>query len=46
METRKKRAVLFLSSIPIAIMVNALRIAITGMLYPTMGAAAAEGFFH
>ena len=21
-------------------------IAITGMLYPTMGAAAAEGFFH
>jgi exosortase/archaeosortase family protein len=41
-----KRGVLFLSSIPIAIMVNALRIAITGMLYPLMGAAAAEGFFH
>jgi exosortase len=41
-----KRLVLFLSSIPIAIVVNALRIAITGMLYPFMGAAAAEGFFH
>jgi exosortase len=41
-----KRVVLFLSSIPIAIIVNALRIAITGMLYPLMGAAAAEGFFH
>jgi len=41
-----KRAFLFLSSIPIAVAVNAFRIAITGILYPVMGPRAAEGFFH
>jgi exosortase D (VPLPA-CTERM-specific) len=41
-----KRVALFLSSIPISIIVNSMRIAITGALYPIMGAQAAEGFFH
>ena len=41
-----KRIVLFLSSIPLAIFVNAFRIALTGILYSIFGAAVAEGFFH
>jgi len=41
-----KRAVLFLSSIPLAIVINSFRIAVTGILYSTMGAKVAEGFFH
>ena len=41
-----KRVVLFLSSIPLAIVINSFRIAVTGILYSTMGAKVAEGFFH
>ncbi len=41
-----KRVVLFLSSIPIAIFVNALRIAATGVLHSVWGPDVAEGFFH
>ena len=41
-----KRAVLFLSSIPIAILVNSFRIALTGVLFGFWGAEVAEGFFH
>jgi exosortase D (VPLPA-CTERM-specific) len=41
-----KRLVLFLSSIPLAIVINSFRIAVTGILYSTMGAKVAEGFFH
>jgi len=41
-----KRAVIFLSSIPIAIFVNSFRIALTGVLYGFFGPASAEGFFH
>ena len=41
-----KRIILFLSSIPLAIIVNAFRIAATGVLYSAFGARVAEGFFH
>lgn len=41
-----KKAVLFLSAIPIAIIINSMRIAMTGILYDLLGASAAEGFFH
>ncbi|MDY0188413.1 MAG: VPLPA-CTERM-specific exosortase XrtD [Syntrophus sp. (in: bacteria)] len=41
-----KKAVLFLSSIPVAIFVNSFRIALTGVLYSFWGPAVAEGFFH
>jgi exosortase D (VPLPA-CTERM-specific) len=41
-----KKIFLFLSSIPIAIAVNSLRIAATGVLYGIWGARVAEGFFH
>jgi len=41
-----KRAILFLSSIPITIVVNSFRIAATGVLYQFFGPAVAEGFFH
>ncbi|OPY74842.1 MAG: Transmembrane exosortase (Exosortase_EpsH) [Syntrophorhabdus sp. PtaU1.Bin058] len=41
-----KRAILFLSSIPLAIFVNSFRIAATGVLYSMFGAKVAEGFFH
>ena len=41
-----KRLVLVLSTIPLTIMVNSLRIALTGIIYAHFGAAAAEGFFH
>jgi exosortase D (VPLPA-CTERM-specific) len=41
-----KRIILFLSAIPLAIFVNAFRIALTGILYSVFGAAVAEGFFH
>jgi len=41
-----KRAVLFLSFVPIAIFVNSFRIALTGILYDIWGPGVAEGFFH
>ncbi len=41
-----KRLFLVVSSIPIAIFVNAFRIAATGILYSFWGASVAEGFFH
>jgi len=41
-----KRTALFLSSIPLSILMNSFRIALTGILYSTIGPQAAEGFFH
>jgi exosortase D (VPLPA-CTERM-specific) len=41
-----KRAVLFLSSFPIAIFLNGFRIGVTGLLVDRYGRGPAEGFFH
>lgn len=41
-----KRAVIFLSSIPITILMNIVRIAVTGLLVEQYGVDAAQGFFH
>lgn len=41
-----KRAFLVISTIPISIISNSLRIAMTGVLYQMWGAKVAEGFFH
>ena len=41
-----KRALLVVSTIPVAIVTNGLRIALTGILYEHVGQEAAEGFFH
>ncbi len=41
-----KRTLLVLSTIPIAVLVNSLRIASVGVLYPIWGPKVAEGFFH
>ena len=41
-----KRAVIFLSSIPITILMNIVRIAVTALLVEYYGASAAQGFFH
>jgi exosortase len=41
-----RRAILALSTLPIAIVANALRVAGTGVLAHYSGAAAADGFFH
>ena len=41
-----KRAVLLLSTIPLAIVTNSMRIAMTAILYKYFGAGFAEGFFH
>jgi len=41
-----KKVVLVISTIPISIAVNGLRIASVGMLYPVFGQKVAEGFFH
>ena len=41
-----KKAILVLSSIPLAVAVNSLRIATTGILYSFWGPEVAEGFFH
>ena len=41
-----KRAVLLLSSIPLAIVTNSMRIAMTAILYKYFGGGVAEGFFH
>ncbi len=41
-----KRVVLVLSTLPLSIFTNSLRIAATGILYQWWGPAVAEGFFH
>jgi exosortase D (VPLPA-CTERM-specific) len=41
-----KKIVIVLSTIPISIVTNSMRIASVGILYQFMGSAAAEGFFH
>jgi exosortase D (VPLPA-CTERM-specific) len=41
-----KRIIIALSSIPLSIITNSLRIALTAILYQSFGPAAAEGFFH
>jgi len=41
-----KKAVLVCSSIPLAIVTNSLRIALTGIFYEIWGPKVAEGFFH
>lgn len=40
------RSFIFLSSVPITVMMNSLRIAVTGWLIKYYGASAAEGFLH
>ncbi len=41
-----KRVVSVLMTIPISVLMNGLRVGVTGLLYKTLGAGAAEGFFH
>jgi len=41
-----QKAVLFLSSIPITILMNSFRIAVTGLLVNRFGTGQAEGFLH
>lgn len=41
-----KKFFIVLSTIPISIVTNSMRIASVGILYQFMGSAAAEGFFH
>ena len=41
-----KKIIIVLSSIPVSIVTNSMRIASVGILYQFMGPAAAEGFFH
>ena len=41
-----KRLVLVFSTVPLTIVTNSLRIALTGIIYKHWGVAAAEGFFH
>ena len=41
-----KRIVLLFSSVPLAIVTNSFRIALTAVLYKYFGAGVAEGFFH
>ncbi len=41
-----KKAILVLSSIPLVVLSNGIRIAGTGFLYQFFGSAVAEGFFH
>jgi exosortase D (VPLPA-CTERM-specific) len=45
-ESLWKRALLFLSSIPISVLLNGFRIGAIGMLVETYGLSAAEGFSH
>jgi exosortase D (VPLPA-CTERM-specific) len=40
------RVLVFLSSLPITVVMNSVRIAVTGILADSFGLAAAEGFFH
>ena len=41
-----KRAVLFASTVPLAIFTNSMRITLTSILYEVWGREVAEGFFH
>lgn len=41
-----KKVVLVLTTIPISILLNGIRIASVGVLYPVWGPEVAEGFFH
>lgn len=41
-----KKCLIVLSTVPISIAVNSLRIASVGLLYPIWGASVVEGFFH
>ena len=41
-----KRTIVFISTVPLAILTNAMRIALTGILYKVWGAKVAEVFFH
>ena len=41
-----KKAVLVLSTLPLVIISNGIRLAVTGILYKHFGPRAAEGFFH
>lgn len=41
-----KRILLVISTIPLSIITNSIRIAATGILYETFGQPVAEGFFH
>jgi len=41
-----KRILLVISTVPIAIFVNGMRVASVGILYQYFGSAVAEGFFH
>lgn len=44
--TPLKRWIMILAAVPIAILANALRVIVTGILSQRWGNAAAEGFFH
>jgi exosortase D (VPLPA-CTERM-specific) len=41
-----KRAILLISTVPLAILTNSLRITVTAILYEVFDARVAEGFFH
>ena len=41
-----KKLIIILSTIPLTIFTNSLRIALTGIIYEIWGAKEAEGFFH
>jgi exosortase D (VPLPA-CTERM-specific) len=41
-----KKAIIFLSSVPITILMNIVRIGVTGLLVDQYGAEMAQGFFH
>jgi len=41
-----KRGILIVSTVPLTVITNSLRIASVGMLFPMFGPAVAEGFFH
>lgn len=41
-----KRAILIISTVPLAIFANSMRISLTGILYKIWGARVAETFFH
>lgn len=44
--SRWQKAILFLSSIPVAVLCNIIRLSVTGMLFLLAGSEIAEKFFH